>query len=54
MKNVLIFHTLFVAVCITSSCSKSFDCDFIGEWCIDYGLGPCVDPRLWHNDSSRT
>jgi hypothetical protein len=44
MKNAFFIIPFLAIAFINNSCSKSSDCDFIGEWCIDYGSGPCIDP----------
>lgn len=44
MKNVVFILPFLAFTFFTISCSKSSDCDFIGEWCLDSGSGPCIDP----------
>ncbi|HLO55726.1 MAG TPA: hypothetical protein VK169_15645 [Saprospiraceae bacterium] len=44
MKNLIIAILFLSFHFLLSSCSKETNCDFLGEWCLDYGIEPCTDP----------
>ena len=48
MKNLIIAILFLSFHFLLSSCSKETNCDFLGEWCLDYGIEPCTDPASGH------